>query len=280
MKRSLSFCAIALVAVMAHSATAQFNVQLNLRYNDPADESAGGTWDLLVGTEGSVGLAGITALLDNVNNDASAGSAGYGVFESQQVGSVVEIVTGSDLTAPAGDELLVGLPGHSAAVADDLFPGNSPAIWENNTLLASGTFGADRPALLATSGDLAAGANEFDGTDAVASTVANWNVRGDSVATDGLRPGDANRDGTVNASDLGILSNPANWLNVNAGWDEGNFNSTGGTNASDLGILSNPANWLSSTTPPAVGAVSAPEPTTAVMLVSMLTLAAAGRRRS
>ncbi len=273
MKRSLSFCAIALVAVMAHSATADINVQLNLRYDDPADESAGGTWELLAGSTGG-GLAGLSALIDGINNDATAaGSSGFEVFESQQVGSVVEIVTGSDLAAPLDEDVGQGA-GTTGNVEDDLFPGNSPAIWANNALLASGTFGSTRPSFLVTSGTLAAGANEFSAGSAVSATVANWTVRGDSVATDGLLEGDADRDGDVDINDFSLLS--SNFDQAPTTWDQGNFNSIDGTNINDFSLLS--GNFDTSATPPAIGAV--PEPSSAVVLVAgLLSLAAAGRKR-
>lgn len=270
MKRSLIFCAIALVAITAHTASADVNVQLNLRYNDPADESAGGSWDLLAGTDNASGIAGISVLIDGISGVGATGASGYEVFETQTVGSVVEIVTGSDMVAPLD---AVGAAGFAGNVADDLFAGNSPAIWASNTLLASGTFGATRPAFLTTSGTLAAGANEISGTAAVAATL-NTSVRGDSVATDGLTLGDANRDGTTNGLDFSILS--SNFNTAGTDWDLGNFNSdAAGTNGLDFSILS--SNFNATATPPAISAV--PEPTSLVLL-SLGLCGLAARRRS
>lgn len=271
MKRSLIFCAIALVAVTAHTASAAVNVQLNLRYDDPADESAGGTWELLAGSDAG-GLAGLSVLIDNINNDAAgAGGSGFEVFESQQVGTVVEIVTGSDLVAPLDSDVGLGA-GTTGNVADDLFPGNSPAIWANNALLASGTFGATRPSFLTTSGTLAAGANEFVAGAASATNFGTTSVRGDGVATDGLLPGDANRSGTVDGNDFSILA-----LNFNTagGWDEGNFDSSPMVDGNDFSALA--LNFNGSATAPAISAV--PEPTTMTLAALMLvSLASAGRR--
>ena len=274
MKRSLTFCAIALVAVLAQSASAQLNVQANLRYNDPNDESAGGTYELLVGSEGA-GVAGLVALLDNVNDDAAAaGSSGFEVFESQQVGSVVEIVTGSDLDAGSLDTDVGTGAGTTGNVVDDLFgPGSSPAIWENNALLASGTFGGTRPAFLVTSGSLAAGANEFSGSSAVAATVANWTVRGDSVATDGLLPGDADRDGDVDGDDFNLLA--FSFGDAGAGWDQGNFDSMNGTNGDDFNLLA--FNFGNGASAPAISAV--PEPASMALVCLSLLGVAAQRRR-
>lgn len=271
MKRSLTFCAIALVAVLAQSASAQLNVQLNLRYDNPADESAGGTWELLAGSDGG-GIAGLVALVDGINNDAAAaGSSGFEVFESQQVGSVVEVVTGSDLDAGSLDLDVGQGAGTTGNVADDLFPGNSPAIWANNALLASGTFGSTRPAFLTDSGTLNAGANEFSGTSAVAATVANWTVRGDSVATDGLLPGDANRDGSVGPADVSALSGGFGGA---GGWDQGDFSGNGTVGPEDVSALS--GSFGSSSTAPAISAV--PEPTSLVLL-GLAGFAGLGRRQ-
>jgi hypothetical protein len=49
MKRSLlmSVCAATLVAFVCGQAMATVTLSLNLRYTDPANEGAGGTWELL-----------------------------------------------------------------------------------------------------------------------------------------------------------------------------------------------------------------------------------------
>ncbi|MEM8947179.1 MAG: PEP-CTERM sorting domain-containing protein [Planctomycetota bacterium] len=257
---------------MAHTARADVNVQLNLRYDNPGDESLGGTWELLAGSTGG-GLAGLVALVDNINDDAiAAGGSGYAVFESQQVGTVVEIVTGHDDTGLTSGATDLGLgSGTTGNVADDLFTGNSPAIWAENVLLASGSFGAIRPTLLPTSGTLTAGANEFSGSAAVEATVANWTVRGDGVATDGLLPGDANRDGNVNASDVSALSGGFGGAGT---WDQGDFSANGTVGPEDVSALS--GNFGGSATPPAISAV--PEPTSLVLL-SLAAIAGLGRRQ-
>lgn len=272
MKRSLIFCAIALVAVTAHTANAAVNVQLNLRYDDPADETAGGTWELLAGSDAG-GIAGVSVLIDNINNDAAAaGGAGFEVFESQQVGTVVEIVTGSDLVAPLDSDVGLGA-GTTGNVADDLFAGSSPAIWANNALLASGTFGATRPSFLATSGTLAAGANEFVAGVATATTLGTTSVRGDGVATDGLLPGDADRDGDVDGDDFNLLA--FSFGNDPTTWDEGNFDSMNGTNGDDFNLLA--FNFGNSASAPAIAAV--PEPSSIALICLGLCGVVSQRRR-
>jgi hypothetical protein len=54
--------------------------------------------------------------------------------------------------------------------------------------------------------------------------------------------GDANRDGSVDIADLGILA--ANWQASSRSWIHGDFNLDGEVNIADLGILA--ANWQSS----------------------------------
>lgn len=258
MKSSVMCSAIALAVAFTHTAGAVVNVQLNLRYTDPANEAAGGIWELLAGSD-DTGIAGLVVLLDNINNDAaSAGSSGFEVFESQQVGSVVEIVIGSDLVPPLDTDIGLG-PGTTGNVEDDLFPGNSPTIWANNALLSSGTFGANRPLFLSTSGTLAAGVNVFSGTTAVSGTFGVLEVRGDGVDADGLSLGDANRDGIVGITDLLILNSN---FNQPGGWDQGDFNSSQFVDNDDLAIL----------------LANIPEPTT-LGLACIAVLGFAGTRR-
>lgn len=260
MKLRVMCYVIALAVAMTHTASAVVNVQLNLRYTDPANEAAGGTWELLAGSDGG-GIAGISVLFDNINNDAAAaGSSGFEVFESQTIGTVTEIVIGSNLVPPLDTDIGLG-PGTTGNVEDDLFPGNSPAIWANNALLASGSFGATRPSFLMTSGTLASGVNEFSGTSAVAATFGVVSVRGDGVDADGLSLGDANRDGIVGVTDLLIVTSN---LDQPGGWDQGDFNSSQFVDNDDLAIL--------------LGNI--PEPTTLGLAgIAMLGFAGIRRRR-
>lgn len=265
--------AFALVLLVAPLATAQVNVQLNLRYNEPCFESGGGTWELLVGSEAG-GVAGLSVLIDNINNDATAaGGTGFEVFETQQVGSVIEIVTGSNLEAPLDTDVGLGV-GTTGNVADDLFPGNSPAIWANNALVASGTFGSVRPSFVATAGTLTEGVNVFSGSAAVAGTFGVQSVRGDGMATDGLMFGDADRDGDVDGDDFNLLA--FSFGDAGAGWDMGNFDCMNGTDGDDFNLLA--FNFGTNGSPPAISAV--PEPSTlSVAGVCLLTCGLVRRRR-
>ena len=281
MKRSLVFCAIALVAVAANSALATVNVQLNLRYDNPGDESQGGSYELLV-LSGGDGVTGIVAAVDNINNDAAAagtGTSGYDVFQSQQIGTAVEIVAGDDLTAPLSG---VGTSGGPNAGQDDLFTGNS--AWDNSALIASGTFGAARPSFTTIGAiNSTTAANTIDGSSVVAAaTLGTLSVRGDGVASDGLLPGDANRDGSVGAADVSALSGG---FGTAGGWDEGNFTGGATIGAADVSTLSGNFNGTSAspgTAPvlPLSAAGSVPEPTSVVLVGLGLSMLGLGRRRS
>ena len=72
------------------------------------------------------------------------------------------------------------------------------------------------------------------------------------VATDGLRPGDANRDGMVNLTDLSSLPSPANY-NKPGGLDQGDFNSDGRVNVIPTSHSSQSCQLQYSATPPAIG---------------------------
>ena len=229
------FLVAALAAAVAPNAQAVVNVQLNLQYADPNDESAGGTWELLAGSEAG-GIAGLSILIEHVMNAAPAGGTGFAVFETQQIGTVREIVVGHDEVGLAGEAKDVGLgAGTTGNVVDDLFPGRSPAIWENNALLASGIFGAMRPSLLTTSGTFDAGVDLFDDGAVVEGALGTLSVRGDSVRTDGLCQGDANRDGVVNGDDFNLLA--FSFGGAGTTWDQGNFDSMNGTDGDDFNLL-------------------------------------------
>ena len=89
-------------------------------------------------------------------------------------------------------------------------------------------------------------------------------------------PGDANKDGKVDGSDVTILA--GNWQKgvsdgQTAKWEEGDFNGDGKVDGSDVTILA--GNWQAG-----VEAASAavPEPSTIVLLLSALTALVIGRR--
>lgn len=278
MKRSLIFCAVALMAVAtANTVQAAVDVQLNLRYDNPADESAGGSFDLLILSDNGNGVAGVSVLIDNIDaapTAAGAADTGFNVFETQTVGTVTEIVTGTDLVTP-NTGVGLGVIGSNGGVADDLFDGNSP-FWDGSALVATGTFGSTRPSFVMTSGTLDAGANDFVGTTATETTLDTMSVRGDGVATDGLLPGDANRDGVVDVPGDGFIL-VANLGAAGAVWDQGDFNSSTTVDVPGDGFIL-VANLGGSTTPPAISAV--PEPSSALLALCGLSLLGFRRNRS
>ncbi|MGD9128274.1 MAG: dockerin type I domain-containing protein [Planctomycetia bacterium] len=82
-------------------------------------------------------------------------------------------------------------------------------------------------------------------------------------------PGDANRDGVVDASDATILA--GNWQAINATWEMGDFNFDGIVNASDATILA--GNWQAGT------GTTVPEPGTLVLLAGLILAAVCFKRR-
>lgn len=284
MKRGLvlSLCAAA-VAAMTAPAFANVDASLNLRYTDPADPSAGGTWQLVVQAPGTNGLAGIDAQVDgasgvtgidtgSINSTNAAFDNVDSVFRFRPEGAGAEVVAGDDLD---GTEITgVGTGSGAGNIANDALL--NPA-WNNSALIASGSFGATRPSLTIE------GANEFDGTPAalqVASGDITSVTRGDSETSLGLEgaglgllPGDANRDGSVNGSDFALLG--GSWQQA-ADWDGGDF--TGADNfvdGSDFALLG--GNWQQSQVPVAISAV--PEPTSVVLFSLSFAGLLATRRR-
>ncbi len=315
MKRGLVFtlCAVALAAGgrVAHAQGAlDVALSLNLRYTDPADPSEGGTWTLVAKTGSADGLAAVNAYLSNVTNPDGVVygngllSTGYpGTITAATInafldgtntpfagtfGSVVNVVYGQNTSIPTGGPagpvvLDIGNGGAAGLVASDPLKN---ATWNNSAVILQGTFGGTRPAFgtgptnnTTDANVLGVGqtnvATNLAALDAATTTV----VRGDSVATDGIERGDANRDWTVNADDFNILA-------LNFGqpgdktWGQGDFNDTGTVNADDFNFLAlnfGPPN----PTPPAVGAASSvPEPgSLAMFAVAASGLLAARRRR-
>ncbi len=92
-----------------------------------------------------------------------------------------------------------------------------------------------------------------------------------SDSTGPATPGDANLDGYVNVTDLGILATNYG-ITSGMGWGEGDFTDDGAVNVNDLGIL---ATWYG-TVP---GSQAVPEPSTIMLvLLGVLGLAATARR--
>jgi hypothetical protein len=288
MKRSLltSFCAIAIVAMTISQSMAAITLSLNLRYTYPGNTALGGNWDLMAKTDSAFGIASIVAVLDNVNLSGitlnnNTNLIGAIPLESHQVSGtlatgIVELVYGQDLSGTDPQVLNVGrgatTPGNIAE--DDLF-GTSGTTYDNFALIASGTFGAERPAWVMPGNSLgvpdleSTAANEYTNVGMTAVTPADValtlggtdGVRGDSVAVDGLKPGDVNRDGAVDTNDLIPVLN--SFFTAQSGWDNGDVNGNDGqVDTNDLIDVLN--NFFTSAPNPAVTAV--PEPATFALL--------------
>ena len=88
--------------------------------------------------------------------------------------------------------------------------------------------------------------------------------------------GDANLDGTVNASDLNALA--LNWQQAGAVWSTGDFTGEGMVNASDLNLLA--LAWQSSIPQAAAAAVPEPATITRALLAMVLVFCGRCRRRT
>jgi hypothetical protein len=274
MKRGLvlSLCAAA-VAAMAGPVSAAVHVQLNLRYTDPSNAAGGGTWDLLAKTDtvsmngiagmqvtigGNLGVTGVDLPAAAVTPNAAVFTPATSIFKYNLVSGSTQITLGDDLagTLVTGVGKGAATPGNVAA--DDLFASNS-VFWDNSALLASGSWTGARPTLV-PAGVLV---NEFNATNvAVLGAAGTVSVRGDSVGVDGVKQGDANRDGLVNSADFNLLALNFGGAGVK-NWGQGDFNSSGTVTSADFNLLA--LNFGKPiTAPPAIAAV--PEPASLALL--------------
>lgn len=293
MKRSLllSLFAVAIVAMTFGQAMATISLSLNLRYTDPANVAEGGSWDLMARDDSDFGISALVVVLDGIDFGATSLNSGIGAIpiETKQSGTIVEFVYGQDPGGVAGTSKFAnvgkgaGTPGNVAK--DDLWP-TAANSYDNMAKIASGTFGATRPSFATfpgAGGGPTAGAVWNDAAMTVASatvpTVAflgGDGVRGDSVAVDGMSAGDVQRDGDVDANDLGVLLNFFGSAAGTRTWDQGDLQGNDGdVDANDLGVL---LNFFGSTAAsPAVTAV--PEPSTVMLVFAAAGLFGLGRRR-
>ncbi len=291
MKRSLllSVCAATVVALFVGQAmAANVTLSLNLRYTDPANTAAGGTWDLMAKTDSPNGISAIVAVLDGISSPVLNTGIGALPIQTKTSGTITEFVYGQDPSLSPGGTFAVGTGAGSAGnvAKDDLYP-NAANSYDNFAKIASGSFGATRPSFATFPGAGQGGVTEAAVWNDAGRTVAapgpetiilggGDGVRGDSTSEPNpIRGGDANRDGIVNVTDLGILA--TNWQLSSKGWNDGNFSGTQNdtiVNVTDLGILA--TNWQLTATAPTIAAV--PEPST-VLLGLLGSIALVGRRR-
>jgi len=275
MKRGLVFslCALALAAYSGQ-AQAAVNLSLNLHYTNPANPAAGGTFQLVGRTDNANGIAAINAYLSGINTAGltfapSINQLSGGPYVTAVTGGT-NVVYGQDTSAGTLVMNVGRTTGPSNIASDPLHS----TVWNNSSLVFSGTFGATRPAFI-TVGANSTDANVFNaGTTTtplpaggvVAAGTVTTKVRGDSVSIDGLKAGDANRDWTVSFGDFSVLQ--SNYGGTGKTWDQGDFNADGNVSFGDFSALQ--ANYGSVVTPPSVASV--PEPAA----VSLALFAVAG----
>lgn len=292
MNRALVCTLTVAIAVIASSAMADVGLSLNLRYTDPANEAAGGTWELAVLSTAGEDVVGVSAILTGIDdptgvitNPANDGetvvddpnnvgfapvfSAGGGVY---QVGYVQDNTAG--LTAGVG----------TGGLADVLTNTN----WDGSDIvITGGTFGATRPSFTTagintTEVNVGTGPNPTVATFATIDGVLSPTVRGDGVATDSLPMGDYNRDGVVDLFNDVLIAYNGQCVGCNPGWDGGDSNSDGDVDLfNDVLAAYNNQGVSFPPWPPAIGAAAGavPEPTTLGLLSFALVGLAARRRR-
>jgi hypothetical protein len=302
MKRGLVFtlCAVALAANGGAAMAQNVRLSLNLRYTDPADPSEGGVWSLMASTTSTDGIAAISAYISNITAAAASTEYGNGVLSTAAsgyaganinaasigaienggnpfvgtFGGVVNIVYGQDTSLVGANMIKLDVGGGAGTpnnIAVDPLKNNA---YNNMALIAQGTFGGTRPAF-APSGGNTTDANVLpvgqtttgpanSSIDAAMSPAPI--VRGDSVATDALERGDANRSFGVNSDDFDLLAFNFG-LAAGATWDQGDFNDSGSVNSDDFDLLA--FNFGPPNPPPpgaAAAASSVPEPASLALL--------------
>lgn len=305
MKRGLVFslCALALAAFGSTTYAQTLDVSLNLRYNDPADPTEGGTFTLVgkVNNPGTTkGIAAVNAYLSNINTTGL--SYGTGVNSITNGGAVyatavpggTNLLYGQDTSANPGTVVLNIGAGAGQVLANDPLKN---AAWNGATVLITGTF-TNTPAFVTS------GANTSDGNLFAASATANtpepqnavvdanttFHVRGDSIASLGLNSpagagllrGDADRSFKVDGDDLNQVL--ANFNQTGKTWAQGDFTDglaghvEGKVDGDDLNLVLAAFNQSSSTPPAAISSV--PEPATMALAgLAGLGLLAASRRK-
>jgi hypothetical protein len=247
-------------------------MSLNLQYTMPSDPAMGGNWTLVAKTNSANGIASINAILSNVNAAGIAYQSGIGAMTKGgspfvfQSGSLVELVYAQDASNPASVVTDVGrgagTPGNLA-----LDPFNNPA-WHNAAVIATGTFGATKPAFTAnldTPPDVTKGNVLTTKTPpfvmAAAATVT-------TVVRDGLSVplvGDYNLNGTVDAADYVVWRDTLTQMVPPLSGADGNGNGT--IDSADYDV------WRSHFGQPAgsgaglLAVAAVPEPTTLALVI-------------
>jgi len=181
----LMCCAVACAVLFSSVATAaNVDLSLNLEFNDPADQSSGGTWTAVAKADES-GLAGVSILamdVDAAPTSINSAITGFNIFLTQTVGPVTEAVTGSDLVVSIFDVGVIGgtwASNYVDPVGIAPLPGQADlGSFTGGAAVIAGTFSAGMiPQLLETSGTFAAGANVYNATGQPIAASLNLTVR-------------------------------------------------------------------------------------------------------
>lgn len=283
--RCVLLAALALAALLVGSATAaQTDLSLNLRYDDPNDMTAGGTWTLVAKTDDANGVSAVSAYMGGLSGLGSSIAFTSGLNQIDMSGTpqgsaVMEFTSGNVNAVYGQDMTLPVVGGVGTATSPAGLLATDPlknTAWNNSTAIMTGTFGGTRPTFV-TEGANETDSNVFDSLTAPSAVDADTTVtvRGDSVATDGLARGDANRSFNVDGNDLSLLLAS---FNQAGGWGNGDFNSSGTVDGNDLSLLL--ANFNTTQTPPSVGVAGIPEPASFALLgLASLFVIAISRKR-
>ncbi|MBN1853474.1 MAG: PEP-CTERM sorting domain-containing protein [Pirellulales bacterium] len=273
--RCVLLAAFALTALIVGPAIAQstIDVSLNLRYTDPADPTEGGQFTLVAKTNDTIGIAAISAYLDNINSAGIALQTGIGgmtpIYVMSFTDGTVNAIYGQDISTTVVPGVGTASTPAGLIATDPLW---NPA-WNNVTSIMTGTFGGLRPAFT-TEGSSSTGGNVLTKSTVPGSAAAatlTTTVRGDSKnglgleTGTGLFAGDADRDKKVGPADLAIIG--LNWAPAatTKGWDTGDFDDNGAVGPADLAQIG--LNWDPTGgkyVPPTVAGV--PEPASLVLL--------------
>ena len=277
----LSNPAVTIVAgillLLTGPARADVGLSLSLVFNNPANASSGGTWELAVLSPTGDSVAGVLAVLGGIDDPSGQLTDPSGTHDLvgsnpafvEESAGVYQVAYGQDFVAPV---LGVGDPNGSFAVADRL---GDPA-WDGQTIVTTGgTFSGTAPEWDPAGAGASTQINIFTGSGSGATAAAVATIGGSitPVVRSNLgAPADFNVDGAVNNQDyLRWVSQFGQTLAPFAGADG---NGDGLVDAADYTV------WQDGLTGSAQVSVIVPEPSSGVLLVlAGLCGAAWGRRK-
>jgi hypothetical protein len=155
---SMHLAALAVLCCLAVPAQAtQVDIAMNLFYDNPADQSQGGDWSLVVKTDWMFGVAGFRTVLTELDNfaDDIEFPSDTGIINPVNPGGPnerppflllmndnIDLVYAQDLSESMGRDVVVGVG--TPVTSDGPDPFGDPA-WDDATIIATGRFGSVRP---------------------------------------------------------------------------------------------------------------------------------------